>query len=142
MKIGSRYTLALQLLCIFEIYKDCKITSNFIAQKTGADPSTIRYIILDLKKKNYIESKPGPGGSTLVTPLNVISLYDVYEAVANPSDSLLNFCTLPNECSPTDVAIQNTIRLHFESYKKEMFEKMKKCTVADIYNRICTALKS
>ena len=34
MKISSRYTVALQLLCIFEIYKDSKITSNFIAEKT------------------------------------------------------------------------------------------------------------
>lgn len=54
MKISSRYTIALQLLCIFEVYRDNKITSNFIAEKTGADSSTVRYIMLDLKKKTTL----------------------------------------------------------------------------------------
>lgn len=132
MKISSRYTVALQLLCIFEIYKDNKITSNFIAEKTGADSSTIRYIMLDLKKRNYVESRPGPGGTKLCVPLNSISLYDVYELVADPDDSLLNFCTLPETANQTDVIIQESINQHFESYKYEMFEKMKKQTVAEI----------
>lgn len=140
MKISSRYTIALQLLCIFEIYKDNKITSNFIAEKTGADSSTIRYIMLDLKKRNYVDSKPGPGGTTLSTPLSEISLYDVYELVADPNDSLLNFCTLPDGHSSTDEVIRNAISLHFESYKKEMFEHMKTHTVADICNHIQSIL--
>lgn len=137
MRISSRYTIALQLLCIFEIYKDSKITSNFIAERTGADSSTVRYIMLDLKKRDLVESKPGPGGTTLTTPLSEISLYDVYELVADPDDSLLNFCKLPDEHSSADEAILNAISLHFESYKKEMFEKMKKHTVDDI----CEAVK-
>lgn len=136
MKISSRYTIALQLLCIFEIYKENKITSNFISEKIGADSSTIRYIMLDLKKRNYVESKPGPGGTKLSTPLSSISLYDVYELVANPNDSLLNFCTLPECASPTDEIIQNSINLHFESYKEEMFKKMRSQTVADICNKV------
>lgn len=140
MKISSRYTVALQLLCIFEVYKDNKITSNFISERTGADSSTIRYIMLDLKKKNYVESKPGPGGTKLSVPLNSISLYDVYELVANPNDSLLNFCTLPESASPIDEIIQNSIHLHFEAYKEEMFKKMKSQTVADICNSVLETL--
>ena len=136
MKISSRYTVALQLLCIFEIYRDNKITSNFIAEKTGADSSTIRYIMLDLKKRNYVESRPGPGGTKLCVPLNTISLYDVYELVADPEDSLLNFCTLPETASHADKIIQSSINQHFESYKNEMFEKMRTQTVADIYYQI------
>ncbi len=136
MKISSRYTIALQLLCIFEVYRDNKITSNFIAEKTGADSSTVRYIMLDLKKKNYIESKPGPGGTKLCVPLDSITLYDVYELVADPDDSLLNFCVLPEKASQTDAIIQDSINKHFESYKHEMFEKMKIQTVADICNSI------
>lgn len=142
MKISSRYTIALQLLCIFEIYKDCKITSNFISEKTGANSSTIRYIMIDLKKRNYVESKPGPGGTMLSTPLNQISLYDVYELVADPTDSLLNFCSAPNNNSPTDETIRNAISIHFEEYKNEMFEKMKKHTVADICNQIKNVLNT
>lgn len=142
MKISSRYTVALQLLCMFEVYHDCKITSNFIAEKTGADSSTIRYIMLDLKKRNYVESKPGPGGTTLSTPLDQISLYDVYELVADPTDSLLNFCSAPNNYSSTDETIRNAISLHFEEYKNEMFEKMKQHTVADICDQIKKTLNA
>lgn len=136
MKISSRYAVALQLLCIFEVYQDCKITSNFIAEKTGADSSTIRYIMLDLKKRNYVESKPGPGGTTLSTPLNQISLYDVYELVADPTDSLLNFCSAPNNNSSVDETIRHAISLYFEEYKNEMFQKMKQHTIADICDQI------
>ena len=64
--------------------------------------------MLDLKKRNYVESKPGPGGTKLNAPLSAISLYDVYELVANPNDSLLNLCTLPEDSSPTDKIIQNS----------------------------------
>lgn len=142
MKISSRYTVALQLLCMFEIYQNCKITSNFIAKKIGTDPSTIRYIILDLKKRNYVESKPGPGGTTLTTPLDQISLYDVYELVADPTDSLLNFCSAPNDNSYTDETIRNVIRLQFEEIKKEMFTKMKQKSVADICNQIKNTLNT
>lgn len=140
MKLSSRYTVALQLLCILEIYKENKITSNFISKKTGADASTVRYIMLDLKKKNYVESKPGPGGSKLLTPLSSISLYDVYELVSNLEDPLFNFCTLPEDSSPTDKLIQNSIHLHLESYKEEMFQKMRVQTVADICNKIKESL--
>ena len=86
MKFPTKYTLAIQILCICHLYKDQKITSGFIAQHTGADSSIIRYTMLDLKKKNYIASKPGPGGTVLSTDLSKVSLYDVYELVADAND--------------------------------------------------------
>lgn len=60
MKFPTKYTLALQILCICYLYKDqkIKITSNFIAEHTGADSSIIRYTMLDLKKR--IISAPNP----------------------------------------------------------------------------------
>lgn len=47
--------------------------------------------MLDLKKKDLIVSKPGPGGTNLNCDLSKLTLYDVYELVAEPSDNLLKF---------------------------------------------------
>ena len=91
MRFSTKYTLALQILTICYLYKDEKITSNFIAAHTGADASIIRYTMLDLKKKDLIVSKPGPGGTNLNCDLSKLTLYDVYELVAEPSDNLLKF---------------------------------------------------
>lgn len=69
------------------------MTSNFIAERIGADSSIVRYTMLDLKKN--ISSKPGPGGTTLTANLADISLYNLYELVSSPEESMLKFKKLP-----------------------------------------------
>ena len=136
MKFPTKYTLAIQILCICHLYKDQKITSGFIAQHTGADSSIIRYTMLDLKKKNYISSKPGPGGTVLSTDLSKVSLYDVYELVADTNDSVLKFYDLPSSSNKTDFSTKNATDEIFEGIKNDMFSKLKTITIMDICNQI------
>ena len=89
MKITSKYTVALQLLLICNHYSEEKITSGFISRKIGADPVIIRQVMIDLKRENYIESKPGPGGTTLKKELSNISLYEIYNCVTDDDDNIL-----------------------------------------------------
>ena len=118
MKFPTKYTLAIQILCICHLYKDQKITSGFIAQHTGADSSIIRYTMLDLKKKDYISSKPGPGGTVLSTDLSNVSLYDVYELVADTNDSVLKFYDLPTSSNEIDFATKNATDEIFKNIQK------------------------
>ena len=48
MRFSTKYTLALQILTICYLYKDEKITSNFIAAHTGADASIIRLSLIHI----------------------------------------------------------------------------------------------
>lgn len=136
MKFPTKYPLAIQILCICHLYKDQKITSGFIARHTGADSSIIRYTMLDLKKKDYISSKPGPGGTVLSTDLSKVSLYDVYELVADTNDSMLKFYDLPDSSNETDLATKMATDEIFNNLKEDVFSKLKKTSVMDICNRI------
>jgi len=134
MKFPTKYTLALQILCICHLYADTgqKITSNFIAEHTGADPSIIRYTMLDLKKKNYISSKPGPGGTTLSCDLRQISLFDVFELVADKNESALKFYDLPANATSIDSSINDATDYIFKQIQEDVFKAMKERMVFDI----------
>ena len=136
MKFPAKYSLALQILCICYKYSDKKITSNFIAEHTGADSSSIRHTVFDLKKKNYLDSKPGPGGTTLTCDLSTVTLYDVYELVADKNDSVLKFPVLPNTSSSLDFAIRESTETVFAGIKEEFFSILKNTTVMDICKNI------
>lgn len=137
MKFPTKFTLAIQILCICHLYKDKKITSNFIASHTGADSSIIRYTMLDLKKKNYISSKPGPGGTELNVDLSNVSLYDVYELVADTNDSILKFYELPETSSDIDFQAKSVTENIFNNLKSEIFSTLQRTSVMDICNQIC-----
>ena len=136
MKFPTKYTLALQILCICYLYNDqkIKITSNFIAEHTGADPSIIRYTMLDLKKKNYISSKPGPGGTTLSCDLSQISLFDVFELVSDKNESELKFYDLPANATSIDSSINDATDYIFKQIQEDVFQAMKKRKVIEICN--------
>lgn len=132
MKFPTKYTLALQILCICHLYTDQKITSNFIAEHTGADSSIIRYTMLDLKKNNYISSKPGPGGTTLSCDLNQISLFDVFELFADKNESALKFYDLPANATSIDSSINDATDYIFKQIQENVFQAMKERKVIDI----------
>lgn len=92
--------------------------------------------MLDLKKKNYIASKPGPGGTVLSTDLSKVSLYDVYELVADANDSVLKFYDLPDSSNELDFATNHATNEIFNTIKNDVFAELKKTSVMDICNQI------
>ena len=92
--------------------------------------------MLDLKKKDYIASKPGPGGTVLSTDLSKVSLYDVYELVAETNDSVLKFYDLPDSSNEMDFAAKNATEKIFNEIKNDVFTELKKTSVMDICNQI------
>lgn len=136
MKITSKYTVAIQILLISRIYSCEKITSNFLSNKIGADAVIIRQVMLDLKKANYISGKPGPGGSTLIVPLNTITLFDVYNTVSAIDESMFKFYDTPESDTSYEKKIYEVTSNHFEEIQNAMYEKMKTITLQNIYDEI------
>lgn len=136
MKISSTYTVALQLLLICKHYENEKITSGFVSRKIGADPALIRRVMTDLKNKNYIESKPGPGGTTLKKELSKITLYEVYKTVTNDDDQVLKFYDMPTDASIFEKSIQRVAYESFSKYIESFYTELKSHTVMDIYNQL------
>lgn len=140
MKISSTYTVALQMLMICKYYDNEKITSTFVSKKIGADSAIIRRVMADLKSKKYIESKPGPGGTTLLKDLRDISLYDVYMAVtnndANTIYNILKFYNSTNESSDFEKKMKSISNECFSNYIRSFYEELKTHTVDDIYQKI------
>ena len=90
--------------------------------------------MLDLKKKNYISSKPGPGGTTLSCDLSQISLFDVFELVADQNESALKFYDLPANATSIDSSINDATDYIFKQIQEDVFQAMKKRKVIEICN--------
>ncbi len=133
MKISSTYTIALELLLICEKYKDSeKITSGSISKKIGADSAIVRRVMSDLKNNNLIESKPGPGGTTLLKPLSQITFYDVFISVTEKEDSILKFYDLHTNSSFENNIIKVSNSL-FETYIDTFYQQLKSHTLDELY---------
>jgi Rrf2 family protein len=61
-------------------------TSEQIAVMLDTNPVVIRRTMSCLKKAGFVHADKGPGGGwTLIQNLNEISLYDIYQAVGEPT---------------------------------------------------------
>lgn len=136
MKFNLRFSVALQILIMCYLYKDTKITSNFLSSKIGADPAIIRQIMYELKKAGYILGKPGPGGTTLNIDLAKVSLEDVYNSVCDPNESILKIYDVPPNATEVERIIKEVSISHFESYKKQLLNNMCNTSIMDLCNII------
>ena len=132
MKINLKYTVALNILLVCELYKKEKITANYINKITGCDVTTIRQVMYDIKKAGFIDSKPGPGGTKLAKDLSEISLFDVYASVLDPSESMMKFYEGSSD------NIQTVVETQFNEYRDMLFTEMQKTTVKALCDKIKT----
>ncbi len=139
MQICVDYTVALNILITCSLFETEKVTANFIVQKTGGDGTTVREVMFKLKNAGMIINKPGPGGTKLAKDLKNISLYDVYEAILDPNDSMLKF--YESEDKNFTSAVNESYDAQFKLYKNIVFEEMKKTPVSSLCSEIQKKLK-
>ena len=83
MQISSRFTIALHIFACVETFKnEHKVTSDFLAGSINTNPVIIRRILTQLKSAGLITVARGTGGIEPTKPLEEISFYDVYQAIA------------------------------------------------------------
>ena len=134
MQISSRFTIAVHILICIETFKeDYKITSDFLASSVNVNPVVIRRLLQQLKKAGIINVKRGSGGAYIETPLDEITLLDVYNAVeCIDNGNLFHFHENPNSRCPVGRNIHSVLDRRLDSIQQAMEREMSSVTLQDI----------
>lgn len=116
-------------------------TSDEIAQMLVTNPVVIRRTMAGLKKAGFIHSEKGPkGGWSLVEDLSKITLFDIYNAVGEPT-----IFAMGNERANPDCAVERVVNAALDDAMNQaqtiLLTELKATTLADLaveFDQICT----
>lgn len=134
MKISSRFTIAVHTLLCILLFKDEKITSNFLSGSIQVNPVIIRNILIQLKKAKIIIVKRGKGGISINKKAKDITLLDIFEAVESLDGKLFSFHKKPNSKCPVGNNITKILLPKLDNIQKSMEKELEKTTLKDIFN--------
>lgn len=101
MPLSSRFTIALHMLTVMDVFKDQKVTSQLMSDSIGVNPVVVRKLLTQLKTADIVTVKRGSGGASIARDPKTITYFDVYQAVEVVSDhGLFNFHEQPNPACP------------------------------------------
>jgi Rrf2 family protein len=110
VKISSRFSVAVHILCLLSLSETSLCTSEWIAGSVNTNPVIIRKVLGKLKKAGFINVRPGTGGAYLEKNLEDIDLLQVYKAVEVVEEGkLFNFHDEPNPNCPIGANIKTTL---------------------------------
>ena len=136
MKISSRFTIAVHILLCILLFKDEKITSNFLAGSVQVNPVIIRNILIQLKKAGIIIVKRGVGGISINKEIEDITLLDIFEAVESLEGKLFSFHQKPNSKCPVGKNINKILEPKLDNIQNAMEKELEKTTLKDIFNSL------
>lgn len=136
MKISSRFSVAVHILSILQLYGDPMPTSEYIAGSVNTNPVVIRRILGMLKQAGIVDMKRGAGGAYLLKKAEDITLLEVYKAVDCVEEGqLFQIHEKPNQECPVGANIQAVIEGTLLKAQEAMEGVLQKGTLADvIYN--------
>lgn len=141
MKISSRFTIAVHILLCILLFKDKKITSNFLAGSIQVNPVIIRNILIQLKKAGIIIVKRGVGGISINKKIEDITLLDIFEAVESLDGKLFSFHQKPNSKCPVGKNINKILEPKLDNIQNAMEKELEKTTLKDIFNSLKNNIK-
>lgn len=101
MPLSSRFTIALHMLTVMDVFKDQKVTSQLMSDSIGVNPVVVRKLLTQLKTADIVTVKRGSGGASIARDPKTITYFDVYQAVEVVSDhGLFSFHEQPNPACP------------------------------------------
>lgn len=142
MQISSRFTMAIHMFACMDVFKDMKMTSDFMAGSIGTNPVIIRKLLQQLKAAGLIEVLRGTGGVKIKRPLNEITFLDIYKAVeCNPQEELFHFHEKPNPKCPVGRNIHHLLDDKLQKVQKAMEDELSKTTLEDVKDDMAAWLK-
>ncbi len=133
MQISSRFTMAIHMFACIDVFKDMKMTSDFMAKSIGTNPVIVRKLLQQLKAAGLIEVLRGTGGVKVKRPFNEITFLDIYQAVeCTPQEELFHFHEKPNQKCPVGRHIHDVLDDKLDKVQKAMEAELKKITLEDI----------
>lgn len=135
MQISSRFTIAIHVLSCIEIFKEEKVTSDFLASSVNVNPVVIRRLLQQLKAAGIVNVIRGSGGAQITKPLSDITLLDIYHAVECVDEGVLfHFHENPNPKCLVGRNIHNVLDQKLEQIQDAMEKEMSGITMQDIIN--------
>ena len=133
MKISSRFSVAVHIISILQLYGNPMPTSEYIAGSVNTNPVVIRRILGMLKQAGIVDMKRGTGGAYLVKSVEDITMLDIYKAVGSVEDGqLFQIHENPNPMCPVGANIQDVVNVALISAQDAMEGVLQKITLADI----------
>lgn len=142
MKISSRFSVAIHIISILQLYGDPMPTSEYIAGSVKTNPVVIRRILGMLKQAGIVDMKRGTGGAYLVKSVEDITMLDVYKAVGSVEDGqLFQIHENPNPECPIGANIQDVVNVALISAQDAMEGVLQKITLADITKNLAKKIE-
>ena len=142
LKISSRFSVAIHIISILQLYGDPMPTSEYIAGSVKTNPVVIRRILGMLKQAGIVDMKRGTGGAYLVKSVEDITMLDVYKAVGSVEDGqLFQIHENPNPECPIGANIQDVVNVALISAQDAMEGVLQKITLADITRNLAKKIE-
>ena len=133
MPLSSRFTIAQHMLTVMDVFKEEKVTSQFMAGSIGVNPVIIRRLLSQLRTADIVTVKRGSGGASISRDPKTITYLDVYEAVAVVSEvGLFKFHEQPNPACPVGKTIHSLLDDDLLQAQLALETYLKNKTVADL----------
>ena len=133
MRVSSRFTMAVHLLACAHVFRNRKVTSDFIASSIGTNPVVVRRLLQKLKAAGLIEVTRGTGGVTITRPLTEITLLDIYRATdGDDGTGLFHFHENPNELCPVGRNIHRALDDRLERTQQAFEHELSQMTLAEV----------
>lgn len=133
MKISSRFSVAVHIIAILDLYGNPMPTSEFIAGSVDTNPVVIRRILGMLKQAGIVDMKRGTGGAYLTKKAENITLLEVYKSVDCVGEGqLFQVHEHPNINCPVGANIQSVLEVIMISAQDAMEGILQKITVYDV----------
>ncbi|MGR0303877.1 Rrf2 family transcriptional regulator [Acinetobacter beijerinckii] len=139
MRTDSKLSRMLHVL--LHMSRNNKIfTSDEIALMLSTNPVVVRRTMAGLKKAGFIQSEKGPkGGWLLISNLETITLFDIYNAVGEPT-----IFAIGNERDNPNCAVERVVNAALDDAMTQaqliLLSKLKSTTLADLalqFDQIC-----
>ena len=133
MKISSRFSVAVHIISILQLYGNPMPTSEYIAGSVNTNPVVIRRILGMLKQAGIVDMKRGTGGAYLVKNVEDITMLDIYKAVGSVEDGqLFQIHENPNPNCPIGANIQEVINISLIEAQQAMEKVLEKIILSDM----------
>lgn len=134
MHISTKCSIAIHCLVFINEYgKSKRVTSELLSLSTGCNPVTIRNIMSALKKDGILSVRFGTGGTTLLCPLEEISLYRIYMAVEPDAlDKLFGIHTAPSPFCPVGKNIHAVLKIPYSKIRSDLKSSLQSVTMKEI----------
>ena len=138
MQISSRFTIAMQILTCIDVYEGKELTtSEFLASSVNVNPVIIRKILQQLKAAEIVTVKRGTGGASLARKKELITLFDVFEAVESlDNGQLFHFHDYPNPNDPVGRNIHAVLDPRLMHIQETMESAMKSMTLSEVVSDV------